>query len=321
VHLLRRAADAGAGAEPQAGRRQGEGGGGGRGEARARARPPFQHPSLSLSPQREILALGEAGYKEVTLLGQNIDAYGRDLPGAAADGSGRRAATFTDLLTHVHGAPGIERIRFATSHPRYFTQRLIDACAALPKVCEFFHVPFQSGDDAILRDMRRGYTAARYRRVVDAIRRAMPDASVSGDAIVGFPGETDAQFESTLALVRAVGFDRVNTAAYSPRPGTAAAARGDQVADMVKADRLARLNAVVGEVAEERAQRFAGRAVEVLVEGVNPKDAAMAYGRSRHNKLVFFPGDGAALAGSLAWVRVDTVRAYSLFGEAVDKPC
>ena len=129
----------------------------------------------------------------------------------------------------------------------------------------------------------------------------------SGDAIVGFPGETEEQFERTIALVRSAGFDRVNTAAYSPRPGTAAAIRDDQVADLVKMDRLARLNAVVNEVAEERAQRFKGRTLEVLVEGPNPKDPAQAYGRSRHNKLVFFDGDGAALVGSLVHVAVADV--------------
>lgn len=285
--------------------------------------PPSQYPDPPFLPhppfhQREILALGEAGYKEVTLLGQNIDAYGRDLPGAAADGSGRRAWTFTDLLRHVHDAPGIERIRFATSHPRYFTQRLINACAELPKLCEFFHVPFQAGDDDILRDMRRGYTAARYRRVVDAIRRAMPDASISGDAIVGFPGETEDQFQRTVDLVRAVGFDRVNTAAYSPRPGTAAALRDDQVAPLIKSDRLNRLNAVVNAVAEERAARFAGRTLSVLVEGPDPKGTpGRAYGRTTHNKVVHFDGDGGALAGRLVDVRIDEVRAYSLFGAIV----
>lgn len=137
----------------------------------------------------EMAALGEAGYREVTLLGQNVDAYGRDLPGSAPDGSGRRAHTLADLLRAVHDVPGIARIRFATSHPRYFSQRLVDACADLPKLCEFFHVPFQSGDDEVLRRMARGYTAARYRAIVDGIRRRMPDASISGDAIVGFPGE------------------------------------------------------------------------------------------------------------------------------------
>ncbi|KAK9841311.1 hypothetical protein WJX74_003675 [Apatococcus lobatus] len=267
--------------------------------------------------RREMLGLGEAGYQEVTLLGQNIDAYGRDLPGMAADASGRRAWTFTDLLHHIHDVPGIERIRFATSHPRYFTERLIKACAELPKMCEFFHIPFQSGDNDVLREMKRGYTHGRYRRIVDSIRRHMPDASLSGDAIVGFPGETEEQFEATVALVREVGFDRVNTAAYSPRPNTPAATWPNQVADLIKADRLVRLNAVVNEIAEERAQRFLGRTLEVLVEGVNPKDASQAMGRSRHNKLVFFPGDGQQLKGRLVQVAIDEVRAYTLTGHLV----
>ena len=155
--------------------------------------------------RKEMVILGEAGYKEVTLLGQNVDAYGRDLPGFAADGTGRRANTFTDLLGHVHDVPGIERIRFATSHPRYFTERLIKQCAALsPKLCPFFHIPVQSGDNEILRRMLRGYSHERYRRIVDNIRRAMPDASISTDIIVGFPGETEEQYQRTEDLIREV---------------------------------------------------------------------------------------------------------------------
>ncbi|CAD7695204.1 unnamed protein product [Ostreobium quekettii] len=268
--------------------------------------------------KKEMTALGAAGYKEVTLLGQNVDAYGRDLPGMASDASGRRAWTFTDLLRHVHDVPGIERIRFATSHPRYFTERLIQACAELPKMCEFFHIPFQCGDDDVLREMRRGYTAARYANIIHNIRRRMPDASISGDAIVGFPGETEEQFMRTVDLVKRVGFDRVNTAAYSPRPNTPAAFRPDQVADLIKKDRLNRLNAVVNEVAEARAQRFAGRELEVLVEGANPREGGQAMGRSRHNKVVFFEGDGEALKGRLVAVRVERVRAYTLYGRLLD---
>ena len=267
--------------------------------------------------KREMLALGEAGYKEVTLLGQNIDAYGRDLPGFASDGSGRRAHTFTDLLHDIHNVPGIERIRFATSHPRYFTERLIKACAELPKLCEFFHIPFQSGDNDILREMARGYTHERYREIIHSIRRHMPDASVSGDAIVGFPGETEEQFERTMALVREVGFDRVNTAAYSPRPGTPAAIREDQVADLIKSDRLNRLNAVVNQVAEERAQRFKNRDLEILVEGPNPRDPTQAMGRTRHNKVTFFYGDGALLKGQVVTVKIERVMAYTLYGTMV----
>jgi len=270
--------------------------------------------------KREMTVLGEAGYKEVTLLGQNIDAYGRDLPGMADDGSGRRAWTFTDLLRYVHDVPGIERIRFATSHPRYFTDRLVRACSELPKLCAFFHIPFQSGDNDILREMKRGYTHERYRAIIDNIRRYMPDASISGDAIVGFPGETEEQYLRTEALVREVGFDRVNTAAYSPRPNTPAAEWDNQVADLIKADRLNRLNRVVMEVASERSQRFLNRTFEVLVEGVNPKNSNQAFGRIRQNKLAYFDGDGVALRGKLVHVHIHECRAYSLFGRIVEDP-
>lgn len=146
----------------------------------------------------------------------------------------------------------------------------------------------------------------------------MPDASISGDAIVGFPGETEEQYLKTEQLVREVGFDRVNTAAYSPRPNTPAAEWGDQVADLVKLDRLNRLNAVVAEVATERAQRFVGRDLEVLVEGPNPRDPSQASGRTRHNKLAYFDGDGEALRGKLVVVRIDRAHAYSLFGSVVE---
>jgi len=269
---------------------------------------------------REMTSLGEAGYKEVTLLGQNIDAYGRDLPGMAEDGSGRRENTFTDLLDVVHAAPGIERIRFATSHPRYFTERLIRKCAELPKLCEYFHIPVQSGDNDILREMLRGYSHERYRRIIDNIRRHMPDSSVSTDIIVGFPGETEEQFQRTMDLIRDCGFDRVNTAAYSPRPNTPAAEWDNQVADLIKSDRLQRLNKLVMEVATERAQRFHGRTVEVLVERPNPKEPdTMMMGRSRHNKVVFFAG-GPELKGKLVHVKVDRCNAYSLFGSIVDGP-
>ena len=142
----------------------------------------------------------------------------------------------------------------------------------------------------------------------------MPDASISGDVIVGFPGETEEQFERTVQLVRDVGFDRVNTAAYSPRPGTDAATREDQVADLIKADRLNRLNAVVNEIAELRAQRFYNRELEVLVEGPNSRDPTQAMGRTRHNKIMFFQGDGEALRGKRVMVQVEDVKAYTLYG-------
>lgn len=262
----------------------------------------------------EMEELSRQGYKEVTLLGQNIDAYGRDLPGATAEG--RHQHTLTDLLYFVHGIPGIERLRFATSHPRYFTERLIRACAELPKVCEHFHIPFQSGDNDILKAMSRGYTQERYRRIIQMIRDYMPDASISADAIVGFPGETEAQFEKTLELVADIEFDLVNTAAYSPRPGTPAATWENQLPDEVKQDRLQRLNHLVNQKAALRSQRYLDRTEEVLVEAVNPKDASQVMGRTRGNRLTFFAGDIVALQGQLVPVKITEIRPFSLTGTA-----
>jgi len=265
--------------------------------------------------KREILSLGEAGYKEVTLLGQNIDAYGRDLPGFAPDNSGRRMWTFSDLLRHVHGAPGIERIRFATSHPRYFTKRLIQTCHELPQVCEYFHIPFQSGNDEILKQMKRGYNMRRYTGIIDYIRELMPQASVSADVIVGFPGETEDQFQDTMRIVKDYGFDRMFTAAYSPRPNTEAALWDNQVADLIKADRLNRLNRLCLEVAGERSQRFVGTTQEVLVDGVNPKDSNQVMGRTEHNKIAFFDGSIEEMKGQLVKVKVNAATASCLYCE------
>jgi tRNA-2-methylthio-N6-dimethylallyladenosine synthase len=261
----------------------------------------------------EMCQLGRQGYKEVTLLGQNIDAYGRDLAGSKPDGS--HLYTLTDLLYFVHDVPGIDRIRFATSHPRYFTERLIKACAELPKICEHFHIPFQSGDNDILKAMSRGYTQEKYRRIIDLVREYMPDASISADAIVGFPGETDAQFQNTLRLVEAIGFDLLNTAAYSPRPGTPAALWANQLPEVVKADRLQQLNHLVGLKAQERSQRYLGRVETVLVEAENSKNPTQVMGRTRGNRLTFFPGKITELQGQIVPVRITAVRPFSLTGE------
>ncbi|MBW4526003.1 MAG: tRNA (N6-isopentenyl adenosine(37)-C2)-methylthiotransferase MiaB [Phormidium tanganyikae FI6-MK23] len=258
----------------------------------------------------EIEALAAQGYKEITLLGQNIDAYGRDLPGATPEG--RHLHTFTDLLHFVHDVPGVDRIRFATSHPRYFTERLIRACAELPKVCEHFHIPFQSGDNDVLKAMSRGYTHERYRRIIETIRQYMPDASISADAIVGFPGETEEQFQNTLQLVEDIGFDLINTAAYSPRPGTPAAVWESQLTEEVKADRLQRLNRLVSQTASDRSQRYAGRIEEVLVEAQNPKDPRQVMGRTRGNRLTFFAGLIDELRGKTVKVKITEVRSFSL---------
>ncbi|NEQ52017.1 MAG: MiaB/RimO family radical SAM methylthiotransferase, partial [Leptolyngbya sp. SIO3F4] len=264
----------------------------------------------------EMELLGQQGYTEVTLLGQNIDAYGRDLPGITPEG--RRQNTLTDLLYYVHDVPGIERIRFATSHPRYFTERLIKACAELPKVCEHFHIPFQSGDNDVLKAMSRGYTHEKYRRIIDTVRRYVPDAAISADAIVGFPGETEEQFQNTMQLVDDIGFDQLNTAAYSPRPNTPAALWDNQLDDATKSDRLQRLNHLVSLKAAERSQRYANRVERVMVEDVNPKDPNQVMGRTRTNRLTFCEGDINELKGKIIDVKITQVRPFSLTGERVE---
>lgn len=280
--------------------------------------PSVRGIEQSRTPQairQEIEQLAAQGYKEITLLGQNIDAYGRDLPGISPEG--RRQHTFTDLLYYIHDVAGIERIRFATSHPRYFTERLIRACQELPKVCEHFHIPFQSGNNEILKAMARGYTRERYLKIIDTIRGYMPDAALSGDAIVGFPGETEAQFEQTLDLVERVGFDQLNTAAYSPRPNTPAAQWSNQLSDDIKSDRLQRLNHLVSVKAAQRSQRYLGRIEQVLVEDTNPKDATQVMGRTEGNRLTFLPGTIADLNGQLIKVKITDVRPFSLSGQPV----
>ncbi|WP_267384589.1 tRNA (N6-isopentenyl adenosine(37)-C2)-methylthiotransferase MiaB [Cyanobacterium sp. uoEpiScrs1] len=266
---------------------------------------------------KEMKILGKRGYKEVTLLGQNIDAYGRDLPGVLK--TGRRRHTLTDLLYTVHDVSGVERIRFATSHPRYFTERLIVACKELSKVCEHFHIPFQSGDNEILKAMKRGYTQEKYRRIIAKIRDYMPDASISADAIVGFPGETEQQFKNTLKLVSDIGFDQLNTAAYSPRPGTPAALWVNQLSEDIKNDRLQRLNYLVEQKAAERSQRYLGRIEKILVEEKNPKDKSQVMGRTQGNRLTFFKGDINQLKGQIVDVKITEVRAFSLTGNLAYK--
>jgi tRNA-2-methylthio-N6-dimethylallyladenosine synthase len=187
----------------------------------------------------------------------------------------------------------------------------------LPKVCEHFHIPFQSGDNEILKAMKRGYTHQRYRQIIAKIRAYMPDASISADAIVGFPGETEAQFANTLQLVEDIGFDQLNTAAYSPRPQTSAAQWPDQVSEEVKSDRLQRLNHLVATKAAERSQRYLHRVEEVLVEAQNPKDPTQVMGRTRGNRLTFFAGNLGQLQGQLVKVKITEVRAFSLSGEAL----
>ncbi|MEI6381433.1 MAG: tRNA (N6-isopentenyl adenosine(37)-C2)-methylthiotransferase MiaB [Cyanobacteriota bacterium ELA615] len=268
-----------------------------------------------ISIKKEVEDLAAQGYKEITLLGQNIDAYGRDLPGSTE--TGRHLYNFTDLLYFLHDVPGIERFRFATSHPRYFTERLIQACAQLDKVCKYFHIPFQSGDNDILKSMGRGYTIERYREIIDKIREYMPDAAISADVIVGFPGESEQQFQNSLKLAEEIGFDQLNSAAYSPRPGTPAAHWSDQLSFEVKSDRLQRINHLINTKAAQRSQLRLGKIEKVLVEQVNLKDPSQVMGRTDGNRLTFFAGDINQLKGKVVSVKITATRPFSLTGELV----
>jgi tRNA-2-methylthio-N6-dimethylallyladenosine synthase len=253
----------------------------------------------------EVRELAAQGFVEVTLLGQNVDSYGHDL---------RPRTDLSDLLRRVHEVEGIRRIRFTTNHPRDMTEKLVRTVAELPKVCEHIHLPAQSGDDEILRRMHRTYTVADYLRTIDLIRTFLPQASITTDLIVGFPGETEEQFENTLRLVERVGFDACNTAAYSPRPGTKAATFPDPVDEGTKQRRLWALNQLAERVAYARNRPLVGTTQEVLVEEVGR--AGGVVGRTRTNKVVTLDGP-ADWVGRVVSVRVTEAGSWVLRGEAV----
>jgi tRNA-2-methylthio-N6-dimethylallyladenosine synthase len=215
------------------------------------------------------------------------------------------------LLALVHEVPGLERIRFTTSHPRDMTGRLIETVARLPKVCEHIHLPVQAGDDEILRRMHRAYTAAQYRKTADAVRDAMPYASLTTDIIVGFPGESEDAFERTLRFVEEIRFDAVNTAMYSPRDGTPAAGYADQVPDDAKRRRLAALNRMQERIAAEINRALVGSAQAVLVE--EPGRRGGVLGRTRTNKIVTFDG-GEELIGRTMPVEIVEAGSWVLRG-------
>jgi tRNA-2-methylthio-N6-dimethylallyladenosine synthase len=249
----------------------------------------------------EVRALAEDGVREVTLLGQNVNSY-RD--------GGRGLA---DLLRALNAVDGLLRIRFVTSHPKDMSDGILDAVAALDKVCEHLHVPPQSGSDSVLERMNRRYTAAGYRDMVGRARARMPDVALAGDFIVGFPGETDAEFEQSLALLEEVRFQQAYLFKYSPRPGTRAAGWPDDVPDEVKRERHRRLLAAQEEVDTERRQALRGREVEVLVEGVSKADERHHTGRTRGGDIVVFPGS-EAMVGTLRRLRVVDSTPLTLFG-------
>jgi tRNA-2-methylthio-N6-dimethylallyladenosine synthase len=252
--------------------------------------------------------------REVTLLGQNVNSYGRDL------GAGQYRPRFADLLRSVDAVDGIDRIRFTSPHPKDLRPETIAAMAECAAVCEHLHLPLQSGSDRTLARMHRGYTAARYLERLAAARAAVPDLAVTTDIIVGFPGETEADFEETLAVVDHAAFDAAFTFVFSPRPGTVAAEMVDEFLPRdVTAARMERLLAVVERHALARHEARVGRLEDVLVDGPSKKDAGVLAGRTRQNKLVHFAGDEAAAVspGTRADVRITGAAPHWLRGELV----
>jgi tRNA-2-methylthio-N6-dimethylallyladenosine synthase len=255
----------------------------------------------------EVAELTQQGVKEVTLLGQNVNAY----RGATAEGD---AADLALLLEYVAAIPGIERIRYTTSHPREFTQRLAEAHARLPQLAPHVHLPVQAGSDRVLAAMKRGYTVVEYKAIVRRVRAACPAISISSDFIVGFPGESDADFEATMKLIEEIGFDASFSFIYSRRPGTPAAALPDDTPHEVKLTRLQRLQARIEQQAQVISRGMVGTLQRVLVEGAARKDAAELCGRTGNNRVVNFPGS-RELIGRLVDVMVTTALHHSLRGE------
>jgi tRNA-2-methylthio-N6-dimethylallyladenosine synthase len=260
-------------------------------------------------PSDELIAeatrLAADGVKEITLLGQNVNSYGRDLPRDSK-------ITFAELLAKLDAIAGLERIRYTSPHPKDMREDVIRAHAGLASLCEHIHLPLQSGSSAVLKRMRRTYTRERYLDRVALIREHVPDCALTTDIIVGFPGETEADFEQTLSLAEEVAYDGAFTFIYSPRRETEAATLPDQVPHEVKVERMERLVEVVQRRALERAQRFVGRTLEVLVEGPSRTDPTRLRGRSRHNKVVNFSGLGAP--GELVEVEITGATSQTLTG-------
>ncbi len=255
----------------------------------------------------EVKQLADLNYKEVTLLGQNVTAYGHDLEPEIHLGH---------LLEKVGTIDGIRRIRFLTGHPRDLQDEIIDAVASVPNACEYFHIPIQAGDDRTLRRMARGYNVDFYRRMVDKIRTRIPEAAITSDLIVGFPGETQNEFMNTVSLVEEIGFDSCITAAYSPRPHTPAANWEEQVPEEEKYERLRFLNSVISDISHKINKLYLGRTVEVLVEGRSTRSVDRLMGRTRTNKIVNFEG-GEELIGKLVDVSIETANPWALRGNAL----
>ena len=264
----------------------------------------------------EVAGLAAQGVHEITLLGQNVNAFRGEMEGG-------EVADFALLLEYVAAIPGVERIRFVTSHPKEFTQRLIDAYAKIPQLVDHLYLPAQHGADKVLGAMKRGYTALEYKSIVRRIRAVRPNMSVSSDFIVGFPGETEADFEAMMKLIADVGFDTSYSFIFSKRPGTPAASLADDTAHEVKLARLQRLQAAIDANTRRFSAAMVGTVQRILVEGPSKKDASELQGRSENNRVVNFAladgVDAASVIGTMVDVRITESFNYTLRGECIDR--
>lgn len=257
--------------------------------------------------ENEIIELVNEGYKEITLLGQNVNSYGKGLD---------PEITFADLLKRIDKIPGLERLRFMTSHPKDLSEDVIKAIKEGDKICEQIHLPVQSGSSRILKIMNRKYTREDYLNLIRKIKKEIPDVAISTDIIVGFPGETEEDFEETLSLVKEVEFDSAFTFIYSRRKYTPADKMEDQIDDAVKHERFNRLIEVINEASAKKNKEYEGKVVEVLVEGESKNDSTRLMGRTRTGKLVNFAGDKESI-GSLVNVKITKAQSFSLNGEEI----
>ncbi|MDB6018887.1 MAG: tRNA ((37)-C2)-methylthiotransferase MiaB [Pedosphaera sp.] len=271
-----------------------------RGEERSRTIPDI------VAECRELIA---RGVREITLLGQIVTSYGkRDIP--IKDGK----SGFVQLLEAVHEIEGLERIRFTSPHPKGYGDDLVEAYARLPKLVESAHLPVQSGSDRLLKIMHRGYTRERFLGILEKLRRIKPNMGITTDIIVGFPGETDADFEETLSLAREAKFHNAYIFKYSPRKDTPAAEMPDQLPQLVKEERNARLLALVNEIAASHYENYVGRQTQILVEGPSKKNSARMMGRTRTNKIVVFEGSERH-RGQLMDVKINRAGSFTLYGD------
>jgi tRNA-2-methylthio-N6-dimethylallyladenosine synthase len=261
---------------------------------------------------KEVQSLAEQGFKEITLLGQNVNSYGKNLS---------KSIDFPDLLYKLHEINGIQRIRFVTSHPRDFSEKLIKSIKDLPRICEHIHLPVQSASDNILSLMNRGYTYKEYRKKIDMLRDTVPDIAVTTDIITGFPGETDADFQCTTNALTDIGFDGIYAFKYSKRPDTKALDLPDHVDNEVKSDRLSTLLKLQESITFKKNRALEGKKMEILVEGVSETNSDKLTGRTRTNKIVNFYGDvfygDVSDVGKLVNIKILEAKQHSLFGEKV----